>query len=239
MTGDILATKIFIRRQPGRRIAVGFLLISFAVHRQSIQVVISERPAHFRGQILRALLPGVRQRHHMINLHRTRRRAAALKNDRPAGVRIMQLAARHGAAVVTQLDFMQITRQNFLPRVAIFPRRPTVAKLFPRVTGFRGATLNRQFLHRVTRQRPIGILRRRRDGRRRFGFAGFRRRKLAQPSNPTSDQKPDNRQRQTAATAKFVPAHDDYFITKNGAGKNRRAASNAFSPGAESVTMVE
>ena len=66
---DILAAERLVRRQPGRRVGIGFLLVCWPVHREQIVWVIRQLQPLVSVELLRALLPRVGQRDDMVDLH--------------------------------------------------------------------------------------------------------------------------------------------------------------------------
>ena len=86
-----------LRRQPRGGVAVALLRVRRAVDREQVERVVGERASARRVPLRRTLLPRVGQRDHVVDLHRGR--VGLGEHEPPPGVRIVQHARDHDAAV--------------------------------------------------------------------------------------------------------------------------------------------
>ena len=117
LAGYILATKRLVARQPSSRIAVAFLLIGRAIHRQQLKRVVRQSFTLGSAQLLRASLPRIAQRHHMIDLHQSAGIAATRKLNISTSVRVLQRTACNLAIIVNR-RISQVALQNTITRIA-------------------------------------------------------------------------------------------------------------------------
>src|SRR5699024_6858147 len=69
LDGDVLAAEALVLRQPGRGVAVPLLGIRLPLNGQQITVVVGEGLAALRAELLGTLLPGIRERDDVIDVH--------------------------------------------------------------------------------------------------------------------------------------------------------------------------
>ncbi len=165
LTCHVLAAEAFVRWQPCGGVAVGLLLVGRAVHGEQIVRIVRQLGARRLAELLRARLPGVAQRHDMVDLHRGGRLVAALEIDGLAGVGVVQRSGFHHAVVGEDLVFHigQITVEDVVAGVAavvvhILPRHAELGAL---VAGLGRAALHRERLEHLRRRLAgAGVVRR-------------------------------------------------------------------------------
>src|SRR5699024_10170076 len=86
----ILASETFVRRQPGRGVAVPLLRVSRPIDGEKVQRVVRERSTLLIRDLLGTFLPCVRQSDDVINLYVARCRRATVETDRRARERIVE-----------------------------------------------------------------------------------------------------------------------------------------------------
>lgn len=158
MSGDILAAKKLVRGQPSRRISIAFRLICRTIDREQLERIICERLASLGGKLLRASLPCITERHHVIDLHLIARLSTAHKLNCFAGVGIDERAA-HDFAIARD-HFFHVAIQDDITRVTSISRRPPIAELSPSIPGLGRSALDRQRRERVERSLGVGRVRR-------------------------------------------------------------------------------
>ena len=148
LTRHVFATEPLVGRQPRGRIAIGLLLVGTPLHGQQIVRIVRQCGAALLAELLRALLPRIAQRHHMVDLHRGGSLLALLELDVLASVWIMQFSGLHHAIVRTPLvpHAGQIAVEDIIAGVAavVVHVGPRLAELSALVPGFRRAALDLQ-----------------------------------------------------------------------------------------------
>ena len=154
LTCHIFATETFVGRQPRGRIAIRLLLVGLSLYCQQIIRIIRQFGTLRLAEFLRALLPCVAQRHHMVDLYRCGGLPSLLERDVLAGIRIMQLAGFHHASVRTHLmlHVSQITVEDVVARIATVAIHigPCLAELRALIPRLRGAAFDLQGIQRLS-----------------------------------------------------------------------------------------
>ena len=152
LSSDVLATKRFVRGQPGCRISVALGLICRTIDCHEVERIVGKLFTLLSGNLLCALLPGVTQRHDMVDLHSLRSFFTALKLDGLTGVRIVERARIDPTFFRIHHDIRQITRQYRLARTTPVNLTPTIAKLFALIASFWRTTLNFELFELLARR---------------------------------------------------------------------------------------
>lgn len=133
-------------RQPGGGVAVALLLVEAALHRLQVERIVGQCESIPGADLLGARLPGVHQRHQVVDLHQGGGLHPARELHRPARVDADEGAGGHLARPCLG-QAGQVGGENVVARVAsvavdILPGRAEVAGAV--VAGLRGAALYRQ-----------------------------------------------------------------------------------------------
>ena len=163
------------RRQPGRGVGVTLASVGGPVDGQQVQRVVSEPGTHRSAPLSRALLPGVGQRDHVVDLYGGRCSWSANEADRLAGVGIAQGAPQDQAAAGAGLQHVpgQVATQDVVAGVAavtvqVSPGRPERSPVIARLgcpALHRESTECGQRRSRVSRRRGRRYWCRNREGR--------------------------------------------------------------------------
>ncbi len=142
----ILATEPGVRGKPCGRVAIRLALVRRAVHRQQVVWIVRQVPALVFGELLRALLPCVGKRHHMVDLHGGARVLPAHEVDARAGVRVLQHAARHHTVMRVRLVGLvgQVAVEDVVAGIAavVVHVGPCRAELVAAIPGLRRTALH-------------------------------------------------------------------------------------------------
>ena len=141
LAGDVGAAERLVRRQPGGGVPVALAAVGVRVDGEQVQRVVGERDALGCGPLLRALLPGVRERDDVVDVDL--RGAAAGEPDPRGGVGVGERAGLDVAGVEVGLGG-QVACEDAVAGVAAAGVEPAVPELLAAVAGLRRAALDPQ-----------------------------------------------------------------------------------------------
>jgi hypothetical protein len=134
LAGDEGTPKPRIGRQPRRGITKSLVEVDLTGHGQQIARVVGEVAAALVVPQPGTLVPGVGQRHHMVDLHGRGGVGAANEVDGHPGVGVMQDAALREAGTGPHLQIDQIAAQDVVAGVATVVPELDVDVVTPRLT---------------------------------------------------------------------------------------------------------